>query len=273
MALIHCEQCGKEISDTMSACPYCGNMRQKNNVPVVQSVSAVSKLKNKIPMKETFYSVFGVLCVFTGFRLFLPLIINIIIKINHNWFFNMGEIGEIVLGTQITYNSFLSVLLFFIVGVGLAFFYCLITQKYLKKPFLCGVLFSFVFVVICSIINFCYFSGIKADTIPWPSIIQRYGFGMSSPDYLSNSIAYYGIVIPLMFCFCCFLAYKKKPLSGMIWAACYLISCGILTTIVAFISVSIDFGLIFTCTIWDIIPAILIAVLFVFLNRRKQLQK
>ncbi len=52
MALIRCEQCGKEISDTMNACPFCGKTFKKEDVSDSFHVADLKAVENKPLMKE-----------------------------------------------------------------------------------------------------------------------------------------------------------------------------------------------------------------------------
>ena len=74
MALIRCEQCGKEISDTMNACPFCGNVRQKEEAIASFRVADLKTEGNKPLMKEIFVTVCGVMAACVFLRLLLPVL-------------------------------------------------------------------------------------------------------------------------------------------------------------------------------------------------------
>ncbi len=74
MALIRCEQCGKEISDTMNACPFCGKTFKKEDVSGSFHVEEIKAAENKPLMKEICTTVCGVMAVCVFLRLLLPVL-------------------------------------------------------------------------------------------------------------------------------------------------------------------------------------------------------
>lgn len=74
MALIRCEQCGKEISDTMNACPFCGNTRQKEETSAPFRVADLKTEENKPLMREICITVCSLMAACVGIRLLLSLL-------------------------------------------------------------------------------------------------------------------------------------------------------------------------------------------------------
>ena len=106
MALIRCEQCGKEISDTMNACPFCGNTRQKEETSAPFRVADLKTEENKPLMREICITVCSLMAACVGIRLLLSLLYEKTVL------FIIGDstrISHIVYGSQ---NSILSILLF-----------------------------------------------------------------------------------------------------------------------------------------------------------------
>lgn len=72
MSLIKCPECGKEVSDKATACPYCGNPRSQASKTLVQMDSAPNKRRKYrvrflifAPM-FFFGSIFSMIAFFTG---------------------------------------------------------------------------------------------------------------------------------------------------------------------------------------------------------------
>ena len=113
MALIRCEQCGKEISDTMNACPFCGNVRQKEEAIASFRVADLKTEGNKPLMKEIFVTVCGVMAACVFLRLLLPVLYGNMFGpiLGTDFYTFMGAIY----GGQ---NSILPLFFFVLIGCG-----------------------------------------------------------------------------------------------------------------------------------------------------------
>ena len=221
MALIRCEQCGKEISDTMNACPFCGNIRQKEEISASFRAADLKKEENKPLMKEICTTVCGVMAVCVAIRLLLPLLYEktVLLLIGDN------RISHIVYGGQ---NSILSILLFILLGCGWVILWYYLRSKPHLKTVALGI----------GIAGFVIFIGANYGiaAITHNAVASEYVdlAGMSS-----LAVPYFGVVFPLLFFFSCLFAYGRKPAKGILSGRIFLLISVVLMLIKSWVCADI----------------------------------
>ena len=222
MALIRCEQCGKEISDTMNACPFCGSARQKEEVAASFHVADLKTEENKPLMKEICTTVCGVMTVCVAIRLLLPLLYEktVLLLIGDS-----TRISHIIYGSQ---NSILSILLFILLGCGWVILWYYLRSKPSQKMTALGI----------GIAGFVIFIGVNyaSAAIAHNAVASEYVdlAGMSS-----FAVPYFGVVFPVLFFFSCLFAYGRKPAKGILSGGIFLLISVILMLIKSWVCVDI----------------------------------
>mgnify|MGYP005846611127 FL=1 len=87
MALIHCPECSREISDKAESCPGCGFVLTKDDLPKVRK-SDLSEIK-KNPAIGTLCIIIGIIAILGGIP-FISIIIGIFAIIGGFIFIGMG---------------------------------------------------------------------------------------------------------------------------------------------------------------------------------------
>lgn len=245
MALIRCEQCGKEISDTMNACPFCGHTRQKEEISIPFRVSDLKMEENKPLMKEICTTVCGIMAACVVIRLLLPFLYEKVLL--------LPIVGNVASGAShiIFYgipNSFISIFLFILLGCGWMILWYYLRSKPSLKTTALGI----------GIAGFLVFIGVNyaMAAITHNAVASEYE-GLA--EISSFAVPYVGVVFPLLFFFACLFAYGKKPAKGILSGVIFLLISGVLLFIKSWVCVSFFyFGFIGVCSFLDI-PVVLIA--------------
>ena len=250
MALIRCEQCGKEISDTMNACPFCGNVRQKEEAIASFRVADLKTEGNKPLMKEIFVTVCGVMAACVFLRLLLPVLYGNMFGpiLGTDFYTFMGAIY----GGQ---NSILPLFFFVLIGCGWMSLWYYLRSKPSQKMAALGIGIAGLLVFIG--VNYA----IAAVTLN--TIFTNFEY----LRYLAEASAfvppYFGVVFPLLFFFASLFAYGRKPAKGIFRGGIFLLISGVLLFIKSWVCVSFFyFGFFGVFSFLDIPVVLLAAGLF-----------
>ena len=245
MALIRCEQCGKEISDTMNACPFCGNTRQKEEISIPFRVADLKTEENKPLMKEICTTVCGIMAACVIIRLVLPFLYEKTVVP----FLGDSTLIHMIYGSQ---NSVLSILLFVILGCGWMFLWYYLRSKPSLKTTALGIGITGFLIFIG--VNYAIAATIAPDYSPYDEVAI-----MSS--YV---VPYFGVVFPLLFFFACLFAYGKKPAKGILSGGIFLLISVVLMFIKSWVCVGILYlGFFGISSALDILVVLIAAGLFV----------
>lgn len=247
MAFIHCEQCGREISDTMNVCPFCGSARQTEEVSASFRVADLKTEDSKPLMKEICITVCGVMVCCVILRLLLPTLYgNAFGPLWGEQFYTF--IGGICGGQ----NSILPLFFFILIGCGwMILWYYLRSQPSLKTVALgVGIAGLLVFIganyAIAAITNHAIFANFE-----YLRYLEEASFFTVLP--------YFGVVFPLLFFFACLFAYGRKPAKGILSGGIFLLMSAVLMYIKSWVCVGVlHFGPVGACSFIDI-PVVLLA--------------
>lgn len=222
MALIRCEQCGKEISDTMNACPFCGNTRQKEETSAPFRVADLKTEENKPLMREICITVCSLMAACVGIRLLLSLLYEKTVL------FIIGDstrISHIVYGSQ---NSILSILLFILLGCGWVILWYYLRSKPPLKTVALGI----------GIAGFVIFIGVNyaIAAITHNSVSSEYA---DLARMSALAVPYFGVVFPLLFFFACLFAYGRKLAKGILRGGIFLLISAVLMFIKSWVCVGV----------------------------------
>ena len=245
MALIRCEQCGKEISDTMNACPFCGNTRQKEETSIPFCVADLKTEENKPLMKEICTTVCGVMAACIIIRLVLPFLYEKVLLLPF-----VGEIGS--QATHIIFygvpNYLISIFLFILLGCGWMILWYYLRSKPSLKTTALGI----------GIAGFLVFIGVNyaMAAIVHSVVASEYAH---LAEMSAFAVPYVGVVFPLLFFFACLFAYGRKPAMGILHGGIFLLISVVLMFIKSWVCIIfIHFGFAGAYSFIDI-PVVLLA--------------
>lgn len=248
MALIRCEQCGKEISDTMNVCPFCGNARQTEETSASFRVADLKTEENKPLMKEILLTVCGVMAACVVIRLLLPFLHE---KVLLPYLGDYASQASHVVFYGIP-HSVISIFLFILLGCGwMILWYYLRSQPSLKTAAL-GV----------GIAGFLVFIGVNyaIAAIAHNAVASEY---TRLAEMSAFAVPYAGVVFPLLFFFACLFAYGRKPAEGILRGGIFLLISVVLMFIKSWVCIGVlHFGLAGVYSFIDIPVVLLAAGLF-----------
>ena len=227
MALIRCEQCGKEISDTMNACPFCGKTFKKEDVSDSFHVEEIKAVENKPLMKEICTTVCGVMAACVFLRLLLPVL--------------YGNMFATLLGTNFytfiggfcgRQNSILPLFFFILIGCGWMILWYYLRSKPSQKMAALGIGIAGLLIFIGA--NYAI-AAVTNHTVP----ANFEPLGTMAKNGAFTVLPYFGVVFPLLFFFACLFAYGRKPTMGILHGGIFLLVSGILLFIKSWVRVGI----------------------------------
>lgn len=251
MALIRCEQCGKEISDTMNACPFCGNTRQKEEISIPFRVADLKTEENKPLMKEICTTVCGIMAACVVIRVLLPFLYEKVLL--------LPIVGNVASGAShiIFYgipNSFISIFLFILLGCGwMILWYYLRSKPSLKTTALgIGIAGFLVFIGVNYAMAAITHNAVDFEYVPYSEAMSAF------------AVPYVGVVFPLLFFFACLFAYGRKPAKGILRGGIFLLISVVLMFIKSWVCVGILYlGFFGISSALDILVVLIAAGLFV----------
>ena len=250
MALIRCEQCGKEISDTMNVCPFCGSARQKEEAIAYFHVANMKTEENKPLMKKNCITVYGVMAACVFLRLQLPVLYGNIFGpiLGTDFYTFMGAIY----GGQ---NSILPLFFFILIGCGWMILWYSLRSKPSQKMAALGIGIAGLLVFIGA--NYA----IAAVTINIVFTNFEYLKFLAGESVFVP--LYFGVVFPLLFFFASLFAYGRKPAMGILHGGIFLLISEVLLFIKSWVCISFfHFGFFGVCSFLDIPVVLLAAGLF-----------
>lgn len=249
MALIRCEQCGKEISDTMNVCPFCGNARQTEETSASFRVADLKTEENKPLMKEILLTLCGVMAACVVIRLLLPFLYE---KVLLPYIGDYESQASHVVFYGIP-HSVISIFLFILLGCGwMILWYYLRSQPSLKTAAL-GV----------GIAGFLVFIGVNYAIMAIAHNAVAFEYDVFLADVSAPAVPYAGVVFPLLFFFACLFAYGRKPAEGILRGGIFLLISVVLMFIKSWVCIGVlHFGLAGVYSFIDIPVVLLAAGLF-----------